>query len=71
MVLYCYSHALNLCVSDTCKGVEVKKMFGLLNRLSTFFGESYKRMHIWLQDIDSLGSNKLKKLQKIGENNTR
>nr|XP_047139759.1 uncharacterized protein LOC124815281 [Hydra vulgaris] len=70
--IWCYSHVLNLCVCDTCKGVEAKKLFGFLNRLSTFFSDSYKRMHIWLSEIDSsLGSNKLKKLQKIGENNTR
>ncbi|XP_065682446.1 uncharacterized protein LOC136095619 [Hydra vulgaris] len=70
--IWCYSHVLNLCVCDTCKGVEAKKLFGFLNRLSTFFSDSYKRMHIWLSEIvSSLGSNKLKKLQKIGENNTR
>ncbi|XP_060846371.1 uncharacterized protein LOC132926041 [Rhopalosiphum padi] len=70
--IWCYSHVLNLCVCDTCKSVEAKKLFGFLNRLSTFFSDSYKRMHIWLSEIDSsLGSNKLKKLQKIGENNTR
>lgn len=63
---------LNLCVCDTCKGVEAKKLFGFLNRLSTFLSDSYKRMHIWLSEIDSsLGSHKFKKLQKIGENKTR
>jgi len=70
--IWCYSHVLNLCVCDTCKSMEAKKLFGFLNQLSTFFSESYKRMHVWLHEIDSsLGSNKLKKLQKIGENNTR
>lgn len=46
-------------------------MFGLLNRLSTFFSESYKRMDIWKkkQEQYSTGHLKLKKLQKIG--NTR
>lgn len=70
--IWCYSHVLNLCICDTCKSLEAKNLFGFLNRLSTFFSESYKRMLVWLQEINlSLGSNKLKKLQKIGENNTR
>lgn len=69
---WCYSHILNLCICDTCNNLDAKNLFGLLNRLSTFFGESYKRMAIWIQQNDSkIGSNKLKKLQKIGENNTR
>ncbi|XP_022171262.1 zinc finger MYM-type protein 1-like, partial [Myzus persicae] len=70
--IWCYSHVLNLCICDTCKSLEAKNLFGFLNRLSTFFSESYKRMLVWLQEINSsLGSNKLKKLQKIWENNTR
>jgi hypothetical protein len=70
--IWCYRHVLNLCVCDTFKSIQAKKLFGFLNRLSTFFSESYKRMHVWLHEIDSsLGSNKFKKLQKIGENNTR
>lgn len=46
-------------------------LFGLLNRLSTFFSESYKRMDIWKkkQEQYSTGHLKIKKLQKIG--NTR
>jgi len=26
--IWCYSHVLNLCVCDTCKSMEAKKLFG-------------------------------------------
>lgn len=69
---WCYSHILNLCICDICNNLDAKNLFGFLNRLATFFGESYKRMTIWeQQNYSSDGSNKLKKLKKIGENNTR
>ncbi|KAF0702135.1 zinc finger MYM-type protein 1-like, partial [Aphis craccivora] len=48
--IWCYSHILNLCVIDVCKNIASKNLFGLLNRLATFFGSSYKRMNIWTRE---------------------
>lgn len=41
-----YSHVLNLCICDTCENINAKNLFGFLNRLSTFFGESYNRINV-------------------------
>ncbi|CAH2327721.1 zinc finger MYM-type 1-like [Pelobates cultripes] len=66
--IWCYSHILNLCVSDCCQVLEAKHFFGLLNRLATFIGDSHKRMNIWKDQLDRRhGQEKLLKLQKIGE----
>lgn len=66
--IWCYSHILNLCVSDCCQVLEAKNFFGLLNRLATFIGDSHKRMNIWKDQLDKRhGQEKLLKLQKIGE----
>uniref|UniRef100_A0A2S2NBF1 Zinc finger MYM-type protein 1 n=1 Tax=Schizaphis graminum TaxID=13262 RepID=A0A2S2NBF1_SCHGA len=69
--VWCYAHTLNLCSCDSCSNIAAINLFGLLNRLSTFFSESYKRMDIWKkkQEQYNTGQLKLKKLQKIG--NTR
>lgn len=49
-----------------------KNLFGFLNRLSTFFGDSYKRMNVWIEQNNTINERvSLKKLQKVGENNTR
>ncbi|XP_060854931.1 zinc finger MYM-type protein 1-like [Metopolophium dirhodum] len=45
--VWCYAHTLNLCICDTCSNIAAINLSGLLNRLSTFFSESYKRMDIW------------------------
>ncbi|XP_065658893.1 zinc finger MYM-type protein 1-like [Hydra vulgaris] len=67
--IWCYAHILNLCICDTCDNKDAIKLFGLLNRLSTFFSDSYKRMNVWKEQQEQLGTgqNKLRKLQKIGE----
>lgn len=67
--VWCYAHILNLCICDTCDNLAAKNLFGLLNRLSTFFSDSYKRMDVWKKNQENLGAGvkKLKKLQKIGE----
>ncbi|CAI6344788.1 unnamed protein product [Macrosiphum euphorbiae] len=53
----------------TCENLAAKNLFGLLNRLATFFSDSYKKMGVWkeIQEKLTTGQNKLKKLQKIGE----
>jgi len=35
--IWCYAHILNLCVCDTYENLATKNLFGLLNRLATFF----------------------------------
>jgi len=35
--IWCYAHILNLCVCDTFENLAAKNVFGLLNRLETFF----------------------------------
>ncbi|XP_065319253.1 zinc finger MYM-type protein 1-like [Gordionus sp. m RMFG-2023] len=67
LYIWCYSHILNLYICDSCDNIEGKILFGLLNRLATFFGESYKRMDAWVKQNNSTGQNKLRRLQKIGE----
>ncbi|KAL4089376.1 hypothetical protein QTP88_024422 [Uroleucon formosanum] len=42
-------HVLNLCICDTCQNINAKNLFGFLNRLSTFFRESFKRMNVWIE----------------------
>lgn len=70
--IWCYSHILNLCISDACKHNDAKNLFGFLNRLSTFFGDSYKRVNVWIEQNNTINERKsLKKHQKVGENNTR
>lgn len=44
--IWCHSHILNLCICDSCENIYSKNLFGLLNRLSTFFSDSYKRMNV-------------------------
>ncbi|KAE9523741.1 hypothetical protein AGLY_015801 [Aphis glycines] len=67
--IWCYAHVLNLCICDTCDNRDAIKLFGLLNRLSTFFST----LTVWVgkqkeqQELLGTGQNKLRKLQKIGE----
>lgn len=72
--IWCYNHILNLCVIDVCKNIASKNLFGLLNRLVTFFGSSYKRMNIWTRESynnTNIGPHKLRKLLRVAETNTR
>ncbi|KAE9528830.1 hypothetical protein AGLY_012405 [Aphis glycines] len=69
--VWCHAHILNLCICDSCENIYLKNLFGLLNRLSTFFSESYKRMNVWIETLKKSNTNtgvkKLRKLQKIDE----
>ncbi|KAF0742362.1 zinc finger MYM-type protein 1-like [Aphis craccivora] len=72
--IWYYSHILNLCMVDICKNIDSKTLFGLLNRLATFFGSSYKRMNTWTSENtknSKIGKDKLRKLHKVAESNTR
>lgn len=67
---HCFSHLLNLTLtqaSNSCS--EAINLFGLLDRLATFFSQSYKRMGKWKQSIieNSVGSEQMLRLQKIGQ----
>jgi hypothetical protein len=46
--VWCYSHILNLVVSDTVKiTINAASLFTLLNSIAIFFKESYQRTNIW------------------------
>lgn len=64
--LWCYSHILNLVLSDITKtSIATASVFSLLNRLTAFFKESYQRMAVWSKATRS--DVKHRKLQLIGE----
>ena len=68
--IWCYAHTLNLAATDTVDDiVPVKSLVGLLQSTATFFSNSCKRMSVWRSMLseNSIGSEKLKRLQKIGE----
>lgn len=72
--IWCYSHILNLCMVDICKNIDSKTLLGFLNSLATFFGSSYKEMNIWTSENaknSKIGQDKLRKLNKVAESNTR
>ena len=65
--VWCYAHRFNLSVSDCCDVLDAKNLFGLLNRLATFIGESAKRTDIWTQQLSGrTGNSKMRRLLKIG-----
>lgn len=66
--IWCYAHILNVCVSDICENVVALSLFGLLNRLTTFFSNSYKIINFWKETQEKLWTNqkKIRRLQKIG-----
>jgi len=52
--IWCYAHILNLCVYETCENLAANNLFGLLNRLATFFFDSYKKMGVWKEIQEKL-----------------
>ncbi|KAF0715684.1 zinc finger MYM-type protein 1-like, partial [Aphis craccivora] len=64
--IWCYAHVLNLCICDTCDNRDAIKLFELLNCQPTFFSDFYKRMNVWKEQQELLGTgqNKLRKLKK-------
>lgn len=59
--IWCYAHTINLCICDSCSNLGAVNLFGLLNRLSTFFSESFKRMGIWKNQEQYSSGQKKKK----------
>ena len=67
--VWCHAHSLNLVLSDTTSSVvPAMSFFNLLNLAANFFSASHKRMTHWKKFLSAkIGSNKLKKLTKIGK----
>lgn len=69
---HCHAHVLNLIIGDVTKcNIVSQNLFDLLQKTAVFFSESHKRTDVWkhILSINEKGSNKLRKLQKLG--NTR
>lgn len=65
MHVWCYSHVLNLVITDATKiSIAAASLFSMLNSLAVFFKESHKRMTIW---TNSNQDNNTKRLQSIGD----
>lgn len=64
--VWCYSHILNLVLSDVTKSpLSAASLFCLLNRLAVFFRDSYQRMAVWDKNLSS--NIRHKRLKMIGE----
>lgn len=64
MHVWCYSHVLNLVISDVTKTpISAATMFSLMNNLAVFFKESHKRMNVWM----TINQDNKKRLQTIGD----
>ncbi|KAK9528097.1 hypothetical protein VZT92_014590 [Zoarces viviparus] len=51
--VWCYSHILNLVLSDTTQCVlAIGSLFSLMNNIAVFFRESYQKMNIWEESKD-------------------
>ena len=66
---WCYAHVLNLVISDASSVCVVAvSLFGLLAELSTFFNNSYKRMKVWEEYVQTKPGNKKRlRLERIGQ----
>lgn len=66
--IWCYSHVLNLVISDATKSpIAVANFFSLIHSCAVFFKESYQRMNIWKEISEKDEYNNHKRLQSIGE----
>lgn len=66
--LHCRAHSLNLAVMHSCSNSHVRNMFGIVQKVAVFFGESAKRFDIF-KEIDTRNSTVPgpTKLQKLCE----
>ena len=63
--MWCYSHVLNLVLSDTTEIViESGSLFHLLNDIAVFIRESHQRMNVWEKESHS---SRHKRIGPIGE----
>jgi len=69
MHTWCYAHVLNLVNSDASSVcVAAVSLFGLLAELSTFFNDSYKRMEVWEEHLQTKPGNKKRpNLERSGQ----
>lgn len=67
--IWCFSHILNLVISDATKNpVCVANFFSLINACAVFFKESYQRMNIWRDISENEHENiRHKRLQSISD----
>ena len=66
---WCYAHVLNLVIGDASSVcVPAENLFKLLNDLTTFFNQSFKRMKVWEEQMKGKsGSSKFCRLEHIGQ----
>ena len=67
--LHCRAHSLNLAVVHSCDNSHVRNMFGTVQKVAVFFGESAKRYHVF-KEIDKGSLTSIPgpaKLQKLCE----
>ena len=63
--VWCYSHILNLVLTDTTQCVLASgSLFSLMNHIAVFFRESYQRMNIWEKESKDP---RRRRLTSIGE----
>lgn len=63
--IWCYSHILNLVLSDTTRVVVASEsLFCLLNNIAVLIRDSYKRMHLWEETTED---KRHRRLGVIGE----
>jgi len=66
---WCYAHVPNLVINDASSVcVAAVSLFGLLTELSTFFNDSFKRMKVWEEHMQTKPGNKKRlRLERIGQ----
>jgi len=66
---WCYAQVLNLLISDASSvRVAAVSLFGLFTELPTFFNDSYKRMKVWEEHMQTKPGNKKRpRLERIGQ----
>ena len=64
---WCYSHSLNLVLTDAGSSITAATiLFGVIQKVSTFFRSAYKRMGVWGQTMQARGR-RARRLVSIGE----
>ena len=63
---WCYSHSLNLVLTDAGSSITAATiLFGVIQKVSTFFRSAYKRMGVWDQTMQARGR-RARRLVSIG-----
>ena len=66
---WCQAHVLNLVISDASSiCVAAVNPFGLLTKISTFLNDSYKKMKVWEEHMQTKPGNKKRlRQERIGQ----